>query len=98
MAALYGLFQQFVKFPTWDLVWIDSKGYTALNLGSGIVRAFSFFSSAQEYAVFLSVGVVAWARRRAFRARWVTLWLVSLEPGACADGQRLPSVALAASS
>ena len=70
MAALYGLYQQFVKFPTWDLVWIDSKGYTALNLGSGIVRAFSFFSSAQEYAVFLSVGVVAWAALAARRVRW----------------------------
>ena len=70
MAALYGLFQQFVRFPTWDLVWIDSKGYTALNLGSGIVRAFSFFSSAQEYAVFLSVGVVAWTALAVRRVRW----------------------------
>jgi len=70
MAALYGLYQQFVKFPTWDLVWIDSKGYTALNLGSGIVRAFSLFSSAQEYAVFLSVGVVAWAALATRRVRW----------------------------
>lgn len=70
LAALYGLFQQFVRFPTWDLVWIDSKGYTALNLGSGIVRAFSFFSSAQEYAVFLSVGVVAWTALAVRRVRW----------------------------
>ena len=70
MAALYGLYQQFVKFPTWDLVWIDSKGYTALNLGSGIVRAFSFFSSAQEYAVFLSIGVVAWTALATRRVRW----------------------------
>lgn len=70
MASIYGLFQQFVRFPTWDLVWIDSKGYTALNLGSGIVRAFSFFSSAQEYAVFLSVGVVAWTALATRRVRW----------------------------
>jgi hypothetical protein len=61
LVALYGLYQQFVRFPTWDLTWIASKGYTALNLGSGVIRAFSTFSSAQEYAVFLSVGVVTWA-------------------------------------
>ena len=70
LAAMYGLYQQFVKFPTWDLEWIDSKGYTALNLGSGIVRAFSFFSSAQEYAVFLSIGVVAWTALAVRRVRW----------------------------
>ena len=61
IVALYGLYQQFVRFPTWDLTWIASKGYTALNLGSGVIRAFSTFSSAQEYAAFLSVGVVTWA-------------------------------------
>ena len=61
MTALYGLYQQFVEFPSWDLTWIGSKGYTALNLGSGIVRAFSTFSSAQEYAAFLSVGLIVWA-------------------------------------
>ena len=50
-----------MQFPSWDLTWIESKGYTALNLGSGIVRAFSTFSSAQEYAVFLSVGLIVWS-------------------------------------
>jgi len=60
LAAAYGLYQQFVQFPSWDLTWIESKGYTALNLGSGIIRAFSTFSSAQEYAVFLSIGVIVW--------------------------------------
>jgi hypothetical protein len=60
VASLYGLYQQFVQFPSWDVEWIDSKGYTALNLGSGIIRAFSTFSSAQEYAVFLSVGLIVW--------------------------------------
>ncbi len=59
-AAIYGLYQQFSQFPSWDQAWINSKGYTALNLGSGVVRAFGTFSSAQEYAAFLSVGLVAW--------------------------------------
>ena len=60
IAAAYGLYQQFSHFPSWDVTWIESKGYTALNLGSGIIRAFSTFSSAQEYAVFLSVGLIVW--------------------------------------
>ena len=59
-ASIYGLYQQFSHFPSWDQAWIQSKGYTALNLGSGVVRAFGTFSSAQEYAAFLSVGLVAW--------------------------------------
>ena len=61
VASAYGLYQQFVQFPSWDITWIESKGYTALNLGSGIIRAFSTFSSAQEYAVFLSVGLIVWS-------------------------------------
>ena len=70
IASLYGLYQQFVQFPSWDLAWIATKGYTALNLGSGIVRAFSTFSSAQEYAVFLSVGLITWSVLLAKSVRW----------------------------
>ncbi len=70
VASLYGLYQQFVQFPSWDLTWIESKGYTALNLGSGIVRAFSTFSSAQEYAVFLSVGLITWSVLLTKSVRW----------------------------
>ncbi len=61
VSACYGLYQQFVGWPSWDSNWIASKGYAALNVGNGVVRAFASFSSAQEYAVFLSVGAVAWA-------------------------------------
>ena len=59
-AAIYGLFQQFHGLPSWDRAWISTKGYQALSLGSGVIRAFGTFSSAEEYAAFLSIGVIAW--------------------------------------
>ncbi len=58
VSAIYGLIQQFVGFPSWDERWITSSGYVALNVGNGVTRAFGNFSSAQEYAAFLSVGLV----------------------------------------
>jgi hypothetical protein len=58
LSAIYGLVQQFVGFPSWDERWITSSGYTALNVGNGVTRAFGNLSSAQEYAAFLSVGLV----------------------------------------
>jgi hypothetical protein len=59
-AAIYGLVQQFHGLPSWDRSWITTKGYNALSLGSNVIRAFGSFSSAEEYAAFLSVGLVAW--------------------------------------
>jgi hypothetical protein len=59
-AAIYGLFQQFHGLPSWDRSWINSKGYNALSLGQNVIRAFGTFSSAEEYAAFLSIGLVAW--------------------------------------
>ena len=59
-AAIYGLIQQFHGLPSWDQRWVSTQGYSALNLGSNVIRAFGSFSSAEEYAAFLSVGVVAW--------------------------------------
>jgi hypothetical protein len=58
LAAAYGLFQQFVGFPSWDQRWITSSGYVALKVGNDVTRAFGNFSSAQEYAAFLSIGLV----------------------------------------
>ena len=58
LSASYGLVQQFFGFPSWDERWIASSGYIALNVGNGVTRAFGNFSSAQEYAAFLSVGLV----------------------------------------
>ncbi len=59
-AAGYGLFQVFNHFPSWDQTWITSSGYTALNVGNGVTRAFGMSASAQEYAAFLALGFIAW--------------------------------------
>jgi hypothetical protein len=59
-AALYGLGQLVYGFPPWDTEWINVQGYAALNVG-GVIRQFSSFSSASEYAAFLAIGVVLWA-------------------------------------
>jgi len=83
--ALYGLFQtQFGHVLSWDQDWIDLNGYGALSVSSSetgnVLRAFSTFSSNQEYASFLAIGVtfiVALALHR----RWlvvVTLPLLAL--------------------
>lgn len=58
-AALYGMYQISTGFPPWDQQWIDASGYTALQVGSAM-RPFSSFSSASEYATFLSVAIVVW--------------------------------------
>jgi len=60
LAAVYGLVQQFIGFPSWDARWISSNGYTALSVGNGVgvIRAFGSFASAQEYAAFLGIGLV----------------------------------------
>jgi len=58
-SSVYGLFQEFRGLPPWDQNWISSNGYAALTVGSAI-RAFGSFSSAEEYAAFLSISLVAW--------------------------------------
>jgi hypothetical protein len=56
-AALYGIHQTFVGFPSWDEQWIRESGYQALNV-YGVTRPFSSFSAASEYATFLAIGIV----------------------------------------
>lgn len=77
IAAAYGLYQQYVGFPTWDANWIHTKGYTALSVGNGFFRAFSSFSSSQEYAVFLAVSAVAWVSLMGRKTRWPLLMHVA---------------------
>jgi hypothetical protein len=71
-AAVYGLIQTFVGFPSWDRLWIASQGYAALNVG-GTTRAFAAFSSAAEYANYLAIGIVVWL---AFY--WRKAWFATL--------------------
>jgi len=62
VVGIYGLFQTQLGDPiSWDQQWIDINGYSALSVGrsetGNQLRPFSTFSSNQEYAAFLAVGV-----------------------------------------
>ena len=62
VVALYGLYQtQFAAPLPWDRAWLDVNGYGALNVGlsntGNSIRPFSTFSSNQEYATWLAIGV-----------------------------------------
>jgi hypothetical protein len=74
-AGIYGLIQTYVGFPSWDANWIAAKiangTYVALDV-DGVIRAFSSFASAQEYATFVAVGIVIWFARA--RTPLVTLF------------------------
>ncbi len=59
-AAVYGLFQVYRGFPTWDARWIKNKGYGALYVGTA-VRPFASFSSSSEYVGLIAIGTVIWA-------------------------------------
>jgi hypothetical protein len=61
ISAVYGLKQIFIGFYDFENAWIRQSGYAALNVG-GVIRAFSFHSSAAEYAWYLVLAIViAWA-------------------------------------
>jgi hypothetical protein len=70
-AAIYGLGQTLIGFPSWDKAWIENSGYAALIVGN-TSRAFASFSSAAEYANYLAVGLVIWI---AFwlRSKWAVV-------------------------
>ena len=59
IAALYGLWQTFAGFPSWDARWIADSNYAALNVGRTI-GPFGTFSSAAEYGFYLSIGIAIW--------------------------------------
>jgi hypothetical protein len=78
LEAFYGLVQQLAGFPSWDLRWINTSGYVALGVG-GFDRSFGSFSSSQEYAVFLCIGLVTWVGLfRRGRLVWVVLQLAAI--------------------
>jgi hypothetical protein len=94
-AAIYGLFQQFVGFPWWDVRWVaeaEADGYISLNVGNGITRAFASFASSQEYAAVLMLGIVL---AGVFHARRLPVFLLLAGPMAVAlvvTGSRTPIV------
>jgi O-antigen ligase len=61
IAALYGMKQIFFGFTQFEKYWIDWGGYSALHLFQTI-RCFSTFSSAGEYAHYLTIaGIICFA-------------------------------------
>lgn len=82
LSAIYGIVQQFAGFPSWDQRWIATSGLVSLDV-NGVTRAFANFTSSQEYAVFLSLGLVVLiahlqgARRLLFGVRIAAIALVA---------------------
>jgi hypothetical protein len=61
LAAVYGLIQTFVGFPSWDSAWISahSQDFTALFVNN-VPRSFASFTAPSEYGLFLAIGMIAW--------------------------------------
>lgn len=61
ITALYGLKQTFIGFTSFENYWIEYGGYSALHLWR-IIRSFSTFASAGEYAHYLTfAGIICLA-------------------------------------
>jgi hypothetical protein len=75
-AALYGLVQTLVGFPSWDAAWIDQVTFQSLNV-NGVIRPFASFSSAAEFAQYLAVAIVVWLCT-ALRLRYLPLAVAAL--------------------
>ena len=61
LAALLGLYQNFVGFLPWEQAWIDAAvaaGYNSLFLAAGQVRAFGFSVNGVEFVELLLVAAV----------------------------------------
>lgn len=56
-SALYGLKQMTYGFARFEEIWIDIAGYAALIVGDGS-RAFSFYTNAAEYTVYMVIAIV----------------------------------------
>ena len=60
LTAVYGLYQTFGGFPSWDETWLKSSSYRALVVQGQAVRGFGTMSSSQDYAAFMSITLMAW--------------------------------------
>lgn len=64
LGAAYGLYQTYFGLLPVEQEWVElnKANYNALFVSEKVIRAFSFFTSSQEYVQFISIGVVAlWA-------------------------------------
>jgi hypothetical protein len=58
-AAVYGLAQIFLGFPSWDVRWIETTAPGSLRVEEAI-RPFATFSSSSEFGTFLGIALVCW--------------------------------------
>ncbi|MFB5189225.1 hypothetical protein [Alicyclobacillus fastidiosus] len=60
LVSLYGLKQTFYGFFPFEQQWVDIVNITSLDV-NGLIRAFSTFSSGQEYSQYLAIGIaIGW--------------------------------------
>lgn len=60
IAALYGYKQYFYGYYSFENMWVEISGYTALKVYD-VMRPISFFTSASEYACYLGVAtIISW--------------------------------------
>lgn len=81
LAAVLGLYQTFYGFLSFEAHWVHEQlanGFAAIVVGGSVVRAFSFFTSPGEYAMFLSMAVVCCAAPLVVGRRRVATLLIPL--------------------
>ncbi len=86
VVAIYGIYQTYFGFMAFEEYWIKYGGYTALNMG-GIIRAFSTFASASEYATYITVCAVIIVATVTYKKKLIlllpllgiTLWAIIIE-------------------
>lgn len=64
LAAVLGLYQTFYGYLSFEAHWVREQianGFAAMVISGSVVRAFSFFTSPAEYALYLGLGVVCCA-------------------------------------
>jgi hypothetical protein len=57
--SLYGLWQLYAGFPSWDRAWLQVINYSSLNVTADVIRAFGTFSSSQEYVTYIGLALIA---------------------------------------
>jgi hypothetical protein len=79
--AIYGISQTLFGLTFWDQRWVthvlSSYSYAAISVG-GVTRGFGTFSSSQEYAAFLGIGLISWCALGRLRAGHMGLTLVAV--------------------
>lgn len=77
VAAALGLYQTFYGYLSFEAHWVREQianGFAAMVINGSVVRAFSFFTSPAEYALFLGLGITCCAAPLIVgRRRWVSL-------------------------